>query len=108
MAMNAGHLEKFRGYYNSKVARYGKCDTITFGEVLGFEKAFLIQNMCPITEKYIQNEYIDGRASVPVRIDVRFEAELISKAKRVLALQRKGVKLIFPDVLKIEKELLDR
>lgn len=104
----SSQVEKFRGYYNSKVARYGKCDTITFGEVLGFEKAFLIQNMCPITEKYIKNEYIDGRASVPVRIDGRFEAELINKAKRVLALQRKGVKLIFPDVLKIEKELLDR
>ena len=104
----SSQVEKFRGYYNSKIERYGKCDTITFGEVLGFEKAFLIQNMCPITEKYIKNEYIDSRASVPVRIDGRFEAELISKAKRVLALQRKGVKLIFPDVLKIEKELLGR
>ena len=61
-----------------------------------------------IHNKYIKNEYIDSRASVPVRIDGRFEAELISKAKRVLALQRKGVKLIFPDVLKIEKELLGR
>ena len=104
----SSQVEKFRGYYNSKIERYGKCDTITFGEVLGFEKAFLIQNMCPVTEKYIKNEYIDSRASVPVRIDGRFEAELISKAKRVLALQRKGVKLIFPDVLKIEKELLGR
>lgn len=104
----SSQVEKFRGYYNSKIARYGKCDTIAFGEVLGFEKAFLIQNMCPITEKYIKNEYIDSRASVPVRIDGRFETELISKAKRVLALQRKGVKLVFPDVLKIEKELLGR
>lgn len=104
----SSQVEKFRGYYSSKVARYGKCDTITFGEVLGFEKAFLIQNMCPITEKYIKNEYIDGRTSVPVRIDGRFETTLINKAKKVLALQRKGVKLIFPDVLKIEKELLGR
>ena len=104
----SSQVEKFRGYYNSKIARYGKCDTIPFGEVLGFEKAFLIQNMCPITENYIKNEYIDSRASVPVRIDGRFETELISKAKRVLALQRKGVKLVFPDVLNIEKELLGR
>lgn len=64
--------------------------------------------MCPVTEKFIKNEYIDSRASVPVRIDGRFEAELISKAKRVLALQRKGVKLIFSDALIIEKELLGR
>ena len=45
-------------------------------------------------------------ASAPVRIDGRLESEIISKAKRVLALQRKGINLIFPDVLKIEKELL--
>lgn len=104
----SSQVEKFREYYNSKVARYGKCDTIVFGEVLGFEKAFLIQNMCPITEKYVKNEYIDSRTSVPVRIDGRLESELINKAKRVLALQRTGVNLIFPDVLKIEREILDR
>ena len=97
---------KFRGYYNQKMSRYGKCDTITFGEVLGHEKAFLIQNMCPITSKYIKNEYIDSAANVPVRVNGAFEKALIEKAKRVLTLQRKGVKLIFPDVLAIEKELL--
>lgn len=56
--------------------------------------------------KHIKNEYIDSRACVPVRIDGRFEKELIAKAKRVLALQRKGINLIFPDVIKIEKALL--
>ena len=103
----SSQTEKFRRYYNSKIARYGKCDTIAFGKVLGFGKAFLIQNMCPITEKYIKNEYVDSRASVPVRINKRFETELINKAKKVLALQRKGINLIFPDVLKIEKKLLN-
>lgn len=102
----SSQIGKFRGYYNFKIQRYGKCDTIALGEVLGYEKAFLIQNMCPVTEKYIKNEYIDSRACVPVRIDGRFEKELIAKAKRVLALQRKGINLIFPDVIKIEKALL--
>jgi hypothetical protein len=31
-----------------------------------------------------------------------------TKAKRVLALQRKGIKLIFPDVLSIEAKLLEK
>lgn len=88
------------------MSKYGKCDTITFGEVLGHEKAFLIQNMCPITSKYIKNEYIDSVANIPVRVNGAFEKELIEKAKKVLTLQRKGIKLIFPDVLAIEKELL--
>ena len=38
--------------------------------------------------------------------DYRLEKELKDKAGKVLALQRKGAKLIFPDVLSIEQELL--
>ena len=76
-------------------------------KVLGKEKAFLIQNMCPVTSSYIKNEYIDSAANVPVRVDGAFEQELLEKAKRVLALHRKGIKLIFPDVLSIEAKLLN-
>jgi hypothetical protein len=101
-------VNKFRQYYNKKMQKYHRCDTITFGKVLGHEKAFLIQNMCPISSKYVKNEYIDSRANVPVRIDGAFEKELMGKAKRVLALQRKGNKLIFPDVLAIEATLLKK
>ena len=80
--------------------------SLFFGEVLGHEKAFLIQNMCPITEKYMKNEYLDSVANIPVRVDGRLEKALKDKAGKVLALQRKGAKLIFPDVLSIEQELL--
>lgn len=88
--------------------KYKRCDTIAFGEVLGHEKAFLIQNMCPVTPQYIKNEYIDSKSSVPVKINGVFERELLTKAKRVLALHRRGTKLIFPDVLSIEKQLLNQ
>ncbi|MEG6612860.1 hypothetical protein V6C42_08395 [Pseudoclostridium thermosuccinogenes] len=101
-------VSKFKSIYQDKINRYGKCDTIAFGYVLGHEKAFLIQNMCPVLPCYIKNEYKDSKANVPVRVDGIFEKELISKAKKVLALQRKGIKLIFPDVLKIEKELMKK
>jgi hypothetical protein len=99
-------VSKFKDIYSKKIAKHKKCDTIVFGEVLGHEKAFLIQNMCPITKQYINNEYIDPVGNVPVRVDGVLEKDLIAKAKKVLALQRKGIKLIFPDVMKIEKELL--
>lgn len=99
-------VAKFKGIYQSKVQRYGKCDTILFGEVLGSEKAFLIQNMCPVTPKYIKNQYIDAASNLPVRLNGALERQLIQTASRVLALQRKGIRLIFPDVLQIEQELL--
>lgn len=101
-------VSKFRKYYNDKMNKYHRCDTIAFGEILGHEKAFLIQNMCPVSSKYIKNEYIDSNSLHPVRVDGAFEKELIEKASRVLLLQRKGTKLIFPDVLSIEQKLLSQ
>ena len=37
----SSQVQKFRGYYNQKIRKYGRCDTIVFGEVMGAEKAFL-------------------------------------------------------------------
>ncbi len=102
----SSQVNKFRAVYQKKIDKYKKCDTIVFGEVLGHEKAFLIQNMCPATPEYIKNEYFDSKANIPVRVAEPLEKELISKAKKVLVMQRKGYKLIFPDVIKIENELL--
>lgn len=104
----SSQTSKFKSIYNKKMQKYKKCDTIVFGEVLGHEKAFLIQNMCPITTKYMKNEYIDLKANIPVRVDGVLEKELKEKAARVLVLQRKGINLIFPDVLAIEKKLKEQ
>lgn len=93
----SSHVEKFERIYNQKIARYGKCDTIDFCDVLGHRKAVLLQNMCPATDKYIKNEYLsDG---TPVQIPHKDRKKLISKAKKVVALQKKGLNLIFGDVL---------
>lgn len=102
----SSNTAKFHFEYGKKMQRYGRCDTIAFGQVLGMEKAFLIQNMCPITEAYVNNEYIETTSGSPVRLDSAFEFELTRKAKRVLQVVRSGKKLIFPDVLAIEQELL--
>lgn len=102
----SSQTNKFRQIYNKKIQKYHRCDTIVFGKVLGHEKAFLIQNMCPITDEYVNNEYIDSNANIPVRINGALEQSLISKAKKVLALQRKGSKLIFPDIFAIEQKLI--
>lgn len=100
-------VEKFKNIYQHKIEKYGECDTIVFGDVLGHEKAFLIQNMCPISGKYIKNEYVDKHSHLPVRVDGPLEQELIGKARKVLRLHKKGIRLIFPDVLKMEKVLLE-
>jgi hypothetical protein len=102
----SSQISKYKAFYEEKVKKYHKCDTLAFGEVLGYEKAFLIQNMCPITQKYLKNEYVDNKDHIPVRVGKKLEQEIINKARKVLALERKGVNLIFPDVLAIEKKLI--
>ena len=99
-------IAKYQAIIQQKIAKYGKCNTIVIGNFGGQDNAFLIQNMCPITEKYMKNEYLDSAANIPVRVDGRLEKELKDKAGKVIALQRKGAKLIFPGVFSIEQELL--
>ena len=72
---------------------------------LGYKKAFLLQNMCPITERYIANQYFDAHHR-PVQLD-RFTVNLlIEKAKYVLNLYKRGFDIIFPNVRLIESRLL--
>ena len=99
-------IAKFKQIYNDKIQKMGKCDTIVFGSVLGYEKAFLLQNMCPAIQKYIDGEYIDRISNFPVRVDGVLEKELIKKSSLILALARQGKRVIFPNVLWIEEELI--
>lgn len=99
-------VEKYRRHYENKIRKYKICDTIVFGYVLNEEKAFLIQNMCPTTIDYIDNEYCDKNANIPIVLSGNIQEELIRKSHSVLSQVRHGRNLIFPDVLQIEKQLL--
>lgn len=69
----SSRTEKFKQIEQNKIKKYGICNTIRFGTVLGRDAAFLIQNMCPATERYL-NAYID-RNKQPIRIDGRVAAD---------------------------------
>lgn len=103
----SSQVKKYREIYNKKLSKYGICDTIEFGNVLGVERAFLIQNMCPITDEYIKNEYV--HYGVPVALDFETHNRIKRKAAKVLALLHNSNKnFIFPNVLEIEKALKSR
>ncbi len=55
MILFSSRIEKFKVVYQNKMRRYGICNTTMFGEVLGHEKASLIQNMLPAALDYIGN-----------------------------------------------------
>lgn len=95
----SSRVEKFKQLEQDKVKKYGRCNTIRFGTVLGRETAFLIQNMCPATEKYL-TAYID-KNNQPIRIDDRVAADIEKNARIVLGMAKRGAKVIFPDVFEI-------
>lgn len=96
--------EKYRKVEQEKIKKYGRCNTIRFGTVLGRDTAFLIQNMCPATATYL-TPYMD-KNHCPIRIDNRVAADVEKNARDVLAIARRGAKVIFPDVFKIYAELI--
>lgn len=98
-------VKKYHTIYDAKVHKLGHCNTIRFGTVVGRPAAFLIQNMFPVTKKYITEVYKDSRG-IPIQIDNRTVKDVIRNAKEVLARQRRGANIIFPDVNHIYNELI--
>lgn len=95
----SSRYEKYQKIAQAKIEKYGRCNTIRFGTVLGRNAAFLIQNMCPVTAPYL-TAYINKKAE-PVRLDDRVVADVAKNTREVLAIARRGAKVIFPDVFKI-------
>lgn len=99
--------DKYQAVFDSKVARYGFCDTIRFGRVEGLHTVFLIQNMFPVTREYIREVYLD-RFSHFVRATPIVRNDVIRSAKSVLhKVQSSGLNLTFVDVLKLRSQLLE-
>lgn len=101
-------LDKYERIYNHKLVKQRekgvktpKCDTLFFADVMGTRKVFLIQNMFPVTEKYITEIYINKLTQEAVRIPQNAEAGIIARANDVLKLVRRGNRhLVFSDIIK--------
>lgn len=77
-------VEKYKKIYIRKLKRYRKVDTIVFGKVKGKENVFLIQNMFPILEEYIEGKYMYNNK--PIEITYSLQQEIETKANKILSL----------------------
>ena len=109
-------VEKYKIIADKKVSKQIKrgavnptCETIRFGSVLGKERAFLIQNIFPVTEKYITGTYLYKDTSTAVRVDKETEKDIIVSARKVLRRVFRGnsPNLVFADVKTIKRTLVD-
>ena len=96
-------IEKYNKIIEKKLNKYGTCDTIIIGNYRGRKHAFLIQNMFPITSKYIDHiDTVDGKAH---QVPSETRRIIDNKVNKIFRLKQNGINLIFPNVDKIIKLL---
>ena len=98
-------VEEYKKEYQRSISKYGKCDNISFGYILGEERAFLPQNLFPITSRYIDDIYIDKNTSLPIVIKADLMAELNAKARKKIRYNQQGKIFGMTDIMKIYNEL---
>jgi hypothetical protein len=98
-------VDKYKEIIKNKIIKYKKCDTIVIGNYRGREHAFLIQNMFPITSKYI--DHIDTVNGQALQVPSETRRLILDKVNKVFRLKENGINLIFPDVDKIKELLLE-
>lgn len=92
---------------HAKGFMHSTCDTIRFANVQGYRKVFLIQNMFPVTAKYISNQYIDPITQKPITISPASTNDICIKAQTVLNLVAKGHSgLVCIDIMEMRQILL--
>ena len=98
--------DKYKKIYDNKKLKVGNRPVynFVFGNVLGKKAVFLIQNIFPITEKYIEEKYTNSNIDVEIPTVVR--DEIITIALRVVRLAEEGVNIPFNNIIEMKEILL--
>lgn len=97
-------VEKFQAIYDQKVARYGDCLGVEMGEYGGRGSAFLIQNLFPALPEDIHHIHEIGGTTKPVRFSTLKKVR--KKAKKVVEITKRGKKITFTNIKRLEEQLL--
>lgn len=91
-------VEKYKKLRDAKIEKYGNCDTILIKKFLGKESAFLLQNMFPTIEKFVDHVHIiNGEEAKVIN---RIAEEIETTFNKIMKLIERGKKVIFTDVEK--------
>lgn len=96
--------EKYQLLHDRMTAKYKECLTIVMGYYDGKRAAFLLQNMFPTIERYLDHVHTKNGNPVPINYLIRKDIE--KKMKRLKLLIAKGHRLVFTDIGRLEKLML--
>ena len=94
----SSQIEKYKEIQIQKIKRYKVYDGLEFGYVQGREAAFLLQNICPVTEKYVVEKYRDKKTGKDVSIPNDLKRKIDSKSKKIINKYYEGVKIFITDL----------
>lgn len=100
----SSRIEKFKAIHDKQVAKYGKSLTIVLGEFDGIEAAFLLQNIFPIRDYYLDHVHTRNNNPVPVKHSI--QKEVTTRIKKIRKLVSKEKKVVFSDIDRLEQIML--
>ncbi len=106
----SSRIDKYKKIMNKRLENRKHCDIIHIMKLdNGKESVFLIQDMFPITEEYIEREYTIAHNHLKVTSE-HPAIEIEKKAKKVMYMLKKGIKFTptQPDIIKIINKLKER
>lgn len=96
---------KYKSIYEAKKEKIHREPlNFVFGIVKDENAVFLIQNMFPTTEAYIEEKY--QVKNNDVTISAPLQKEIIEKAESILRLEEKGIHVAFSNLIDFKNELL--
>lgn len=101
----SSNIKKYKKLHQRSIEKYGEALGIVFGKFGEKESAFLLQNLFPITPKYISHPHTRNNNPVPVPSNTVKEIE--QNFNKIMRLLDKGVRTVFTDVKKIEQIMLE-
>ena len=98
--------EKYKKIYENKKLKSGNRPVynFVFGKVLGKNSVFLIQNIFPTVEKYIEKKYTNS--NIDVEIPTTERDNVIITSLRVVRLAEKGIHIPFYNIHEMKNILL--
>ena len=97
--------DKYKSIIDKDVEKYGACLKILIARYGDGKSAFLFQNMFPILPQYIDHAHTI--AGIPMAVNIVVQEELTKRFKEVMRLHKRGVKIVFPNINRLEKLMLD-
>lgn len=95
----SSNVAKYRAIAKKQKTVHRRPLTLCFGTLHGRDTAFLIQNMCPVKDRYLI-PYLEKNGN-PVIIDNKLASKIKRKALSALIMTKNGHKVVYPDIMKI-------